>query len=279
MGWAATRRDLGGRDLHRPARPGGDLPGRGAAGGLDGGPQRRRPRPRRIRDRGGGRGGGALRGHRQPQDPDRRRSRSTRARSASSPRRAPRPSRSRTRSTPRRRSASSTATSTCAGRATTATSALRHQVTMEVRRHLDEQGFYEIETPMLTKSTPEGRARLPGPLAHPPRQLLRPAAVAAALQADPDGGGHGPLLPDRPLLPRRGQPRRPPARVHPGGRRDVVPARSRTSSTSRSRSTSSSAAWWASRSRGRSRASPTPRPWSATAATSPTCASGCRSPT
>src|SRR5688572_2592319 len=33
---------------------------------------------------------------------------------------------------------------------------LRHQVTMDVRRHFDEQGFLEIETPMLTKSTPEG---------------------------------------------------------------------------------------------------------------------------
>ncbi len=33
---------------------------------------------------------------------------------------------------------------------------LRHQLTMEIRRYLDEQGFYEIETPMLTKSTPEG---------------------------------------------------------------------------------------------------------------------------
>jgi aspartyl-tRNA synthetase len=33
---------------------------------------------------------------------------------------------------------------------------LRHQITMEVRRYMDEQGFYEIETPMLTKSTPEG---------------------------------------------------------------------------------------------------------------------------
>jgi aspartyl-tRNA synthetase len=33
---------------------------------------------------------------------------------------------------------------------------LRHKVTMEVRRYMDEQGFYEIETPMLTKSTPEG---------------------------------------------------------------------------------------------------------------------------
>jgi len=33
---------------------------------------------------------------------------------------------------------------------------LRHRVTMEARRYLDEQGFSEIETPMLAKSTPEG---------------------------------------------------------------------------------------------------------------------------
>jgi len=33
---------------------------------------------------------------------------------------------------------------------------LRHRVTMEARRHFDEHGFYEVETPMLTKSTPEG---------------------------------------------------------------------------------------------------------------------------
>ena len=33
---------------------------------------------------------------------------------------------------------------------------LRYRVSMAVRRYLDEQGFIDIETPMLTKSTPEG---------------------------------------------------------------------------------------------------------------------------
>src|SRR3954469_7651949 len=33
---------------------------------------------------------------------------------------------------------------------------LRHRVAFEVRKYFDEQGFWEIETPILTKSTPEG---------------------------------------------------------------------------------------------------------------------------
>ena len=33
---------------------------------------------------------------------------------------------------------------------------VRHQVTMETRDYFDKLGFWEIETPMLAKSTPEG---------------------------------------------------------------------------------------------------------------------------
>src|SRR5437660_11923747 len=32
----------------------------------------------------------------------------------------------------------------------------RHRITMTVRDYMDRQGFWEVETPILTKSTPEG---------------------------------------------------------------------------------------------------------------------------
>ena len=71
-----------------------------------------------------------------------------------------------------------------------------------------------------------GRARLPGALAasttgSSTRCRSRRSMFKQLLMV----GGLRPVLPDRPLLPRRGPARRPPARVHPGRRRDVVPAR------------------------------------------------------
>ncbi|HCV7245751.1 TPA: aspartate--tRNA ligase [Staphylococcus aureus] len=33
---------------------------------------------------------------------------------------------------------------------------MRHQITRSIRQHLDDEGFFDIETPVLTKSTPEG---------------------------------------------------------------------------------------------------------------------------
>ncbi len=69
------------------------------------------------------------------------------------------------------------------------------------------------------------RPRLPGALARPSRPVLRPAAIAAAVQAVADGRRLRPLLPDRQVLPRRRPARRPPARIHPGRYRDLVHGR------------------------------------------------------
>ena len=72
-----------------------------------------------------------------------------------------------------------------------------------------------------------GRARLPRPQPPAAGLVVRAAAVAPAVQAAADDGRLRALLPDRPLLPRRGPARRPPARVHPARRRDVLRRRGR----------------------------------------------------
>ncbi len=78
---------------------------------------------------------------------------------------------------------------------------MRHRIAKCVRDYYDKQGFLEIETPFLTKSTPEG-AGFPGPQPHATGHVLCAAAKSAAFQADPHGRRHGQVHADRPLLPR-----------------------------------------------------------------------------
>ena len=101
---------------------------------------------------------------------------------------------------------------------------LRHTVAQAMRGALNERGFLEVETPILANSTPEGARDYIVPSRPNPGRFYRAAAEPAAVQADAHGGRHRALLPDRPLLPRRGPARRPPARVHAGGHRDGLRA-------------------------------------------------------
>ena len=58
---------------------------------------------------------------------------------------------------------------------------LRHTVAQAMRAALNERGFIEVETPILAQLHARGRARLSGALPSEPGQVLRAAAVPAAV--------------------------------------------------------------------------------------------------
>ena len=173
----------------------------------------------------------------------------------------------------RRHPAASTATWTCAAAARRTRCGCARGPTRSPGGVLHERDFLRDRDADADPVHARGRPRLPGAGAAAARHLVRAAAVAAAVQAAADGRRHGAVLPDRPLLPRRGLPRRPAAGVHPARHRDVLRHRGRRHRPRRGdRRARCGGSWPATRSPGRSRASPGTTRWPATAPTSPTCA-------
>ena len=78
---------------------------------------------------------------------------------------------------------------------------LRHKVAQLTRGYFNELGFIEVETPVLTRSTPGRGPRLPGAEPGQHRKIFRPAPIAPAFQADSHDCRFRKVLSDRQVLP------------------------------------------------------------------------------
>ena len=79
---------------------------------------------------------------------------------------------------------------------------LRHDITLAIRESLSDAGLSRDRNAHPHQVHARGRARFSRSQPRASRRVLRAAAVAADLQADPHDLRLRPLLPDRPLLPR-----------------------------------------------------------------------------
>jgi len=79
---------------------------------------------------------------------------------------------------------------------------VRHKILKATRDYFDGQGFLEIETPILSKSTPEGaREFLVPSRIFPGSFYALSQSPQQSVQATAHGGGHRTLFSDRQMLP------------------------------------------------------------------------------